>query len=72
MLLEFHSKNWEPGLCFLSVGEMIRGDLDINLVIMAPNTRAGILSNLQHMCGLNRFMYSYVVMPRESSSTFCF
>lgn len=46
MFLEFYSKNWEFGFCFFLVGEMIRGDLDINLVIMVSNIRVGIFFNL--------------------------
>lgn len=58
--------------CLISVRDVIRGDLDINLVVMTPITSAGNHSDLEHMCGLNRFIYSYVVMPKTNSSTFLF
>lgn len=58
--------------CLISVRDMIRGDLDINLVVMTPITSAGNHSDLEHMCGLNIFIYSYVVMPKTNSSTFLF
>lgn len=50
--------------CLISVRDVIKDDLDINLVGMTPITSTGNHSDLEHMCGLNRFIYSYVVMPK--------
>lgn len=59
-------------LCSLSIGEMVIGELDISLVIMAQIKSTGNYFNSEDLWGLNRFDYSCVAVLRKNYWTFHF